>query len=414
MHRSDTAHPDTTGRAPGGRRAPHVLLVVENIPLCVDPRVRKQVRTLLEAGYRVSVVTRSDPGNAAYRDLPGLTVLEHPPPPEPRRAVGYVAEYGAAFWWAAVRSLGARRRGPVDVVQFCQPPDIYFPLAWLLRALGARVVVDQRDLMPEVFVARYGERRVFDVVLRFLERRTQRSAHFAIGVNGYLRRRLVGAGTAPDRVAVVGNGPRMAAVDAARPDPALRGGARHLLCWAGKMGRQDRVDLLVEAIAALVHERGRKDCRFVLLGDGECLDELRAQVDRLGLGEWVTFPGWVEESELFTHLATCDVGLDTTLQVEVSPVKAMEYMAFGVPVVAFDLPETAALVRGGGVLVAPGDVTRFVDTVAALLDDPARRAELGAEGRRLVAEEVCWERQAEAYLDVVGRAVRPVAARRVR
>jgi len=390
MHRDEPALPDVAGRTavPSARaRPPHVLVVVENIPLCVDPRVRKQVRTLLAAGYRVSVITRRDPGNAAYRDLPGLTVLEHPAPPEPGRAIGYLAEYGAAFWWAAVRSLAARLRGPIEVVQLCQPPDIYFPLAWLLRGLGARVVVDQRDLMPEVFASRYGEQSAMTAVLRWLERRTQRAAHYAIGVNTYLRDRLEGAGAARGRVGVVANGPRMAAVTAATPDHAVRKGADFLLCWAG-----------------IVRGRGRTGCRFVLLGDGECLDDLRAQVTRLGLDEWVDFPGWVSEERLFAHLAACDVGLDTTLQAEVSPVKAMEYMAFGVPVVAFDLPETAATVRGAGVLVPPGEVGRFADEVVALLDDPSRRTALGHEGRRLLVEDLCWERQAETYVSIIDRA----------
>lgn len=390
--------------AASGGPAPHVLMVVENIPLCTDPRLRKQVATLLAAGYRVSVITRRDAGNDAYRDLPGLTVLEHPPPPEPARAIGYLLEYGAAFWWAAVLAVAAHRRRRVDVVQLCQPPDVYFPLAWLLRRLGVAVVVDQRDLMPELFTARYGSHPTMCAVLRWLERRTQRAAHYAIVVNGYLRDRLVGAGAGADRVAVVGNGPSLGVVTATAADPSVRRGAGFLMCWAGKMNRQDSVHLLVDAIAGIVHGRGRRDCRFVLLGDGECLDDLRAQVTRLRLDEWVEFPGWVCEQRLFAHLAAGDLGLDTTLQGEVSPVKAMEYMAFGVPVVAFDLPETAATVRGAGVLVPPGDLDRFVDAVLALLDDPPRRAALAREGRRLIAEDLCWERQAETYLALIDRA----------
>jgi glycosyltransferase involved in cell wall biosynthesis len=259
--------------------------------------------------------------------------------------------------------------------------------------------------MPELFVARYGDRRAGVLrVLRWLERRTQRAARYAIGVNDYLRDRIVAAGAAPDRVAVVRNGPVLARVDAARPDPALRAGFRFLCCWSGKMGRQDRVDLLLDAIAELVHRHGRRDCRFVLLGDGECLVDLRAQAARLGLDRWVHFPGWVTEAEVFAHLASADLGLDTSLQAEVSPVKALEYLAFGVPVVAFDLPETLALVRGAGVLVPPGDVHRFATETAALLDDPPRRSALGGAGRRRVVDELCWERQAEVYVAVVGRA----------
>jgi glycosyltransferase involved in cell wall biosynthesis len=385
----------------------HVLVVVENLPLGFDQRLRKQVPVLLAAGYRVSVITPRDPANEGFRSVPGLTLLEHAPPPEPGSAVGYVAEYLVAFGWAAALSATARRRARVDVVQLCQPPDVYFPLARLLSWVGATVVVDQRDLMPELFAARYGARRPFvPATLRWLERRTQRGAHYAIGVNNYLRARLIEAGARPDRTAVVHNGPLLSSVSAARPDPRMRAGARFLCCWEGKMGRQDRVDLLIDVIAELVKVRRRHDCRFVLLGDGECLDALRADVVRRGLDPWVSLPGWLSEQELYAYLASADVGLDTSLQREVSPVKAIEYMAFGLPVVAFDLPETAALVTGAGALVPEGDLRRFADTVEALLADPARGAALGDEGRRRIETEWCWERQAEIYLSVIDRAAR--------
>jgi glycosyltransferase involved in cell wall biosynthesis len=407
--RDDTAaavveHTERTGTA--GDRG-HVVVIVENLPVGIDQRLRKQVPVLVAAGYRVSVITRRDPANAPFRAVPGLTLLEHPAPPESGSAVGYLREYVVAFCWAAVLAAVARRHARVDVVQLCQPPDVYFPLARLLHWAGATVVVDQRDLMPELFAARYGERRPFlRAALHWFERRTQRAAQYAIGVNGYLRARLIEAGARADRAAVVRNGPLLSSVRAARPDPGLRVGARFLCCWEGKMGRQDRVDLLIEVIAELVHLRRRRDCRFVLLGDGECLDELRADVTRRGLDPWVSLPGWLSEHEVYTYLASADLGVDTSLQREVSPVKAIEYMAFGLPVVAFDLPETAALVTGAGELVPAGDLRCFADTVEALLADPARGAALGAEGRRRIEAEWCWERQAEIYLSVIDEAAR--------
>jgi glycosyltransferase involved in cell wall biosynthesis len=384
----------------------HVLVIVENVALCVDQRVRKQVPSLLAAGHHVTVITRGHPGNAAWRARPGVTVLEHPVPPESGGLLGYVREYGQAFVFAAALAVVAHRRRPVDVVQICQPPDIYFPIAWWLRRVGAAVVVDQRDLMPELFAARYGERGRMRRVLHVLERRTQRAADLAIGVNQHLARRLADAGAR--EVAVVRNGPVRERVAAARPEPALRGDAEHLCVWAGKMGRQDRVDLLLEAIRVFVHVLGRRDTRFVLLGDGECLADLRARATALDLDDHVEFPGWLSEEGLFAHLATADVGLDASLQVEVSPVKAMEYMAFGMPVVAFDLPETAVLLEGSGVTVPPGDVAGLAEALSALLDDPDRAAALGRAGAARIAEELGWDHQAEVYLAAIDR-VAPAA-----
>jgi glycosyltransferase involved in cell wall biosynthesis len=297
------------------------------------------------------------------------------------------------------------------VVQFCLPPDIYFPIGCVLSWLGATVVADYRDLMPELFAARYGTPRpAIQSTLRWLERRTHRVADHTICTNEYFRERLIEAGAKPGRVTIVGNGPVLARVERAVADPALRGEHKFLCCWIGKMGRQDRVDLLIEAIRHVVHELGRTDCGFAILGDGECLGETRSQSARLGLGPWVHFPGWLSEEEVFGYLASADLGLDTSLQADISPVKIMEYMAFGVPVVAFDVQETRVMSEGAAALVRPCNVEAFARELVALLDDGERRARLGEVGRMRVQRELAWERQSAVYLELMWQLCRRARA----
>jgi glycosyltransferase involved in cell wall biosynthesis len=392
------------------RRQPgngHILMVVENLPLGIDQRLRKQVRDLANDGFRVSVVSRKDPENASYRDLPGLRVLDYPAPAEPASMYGYAREYGASFAWAALRCAAVRLRGRIDVVQFCLPPDIYFPIGRVLSWLGATVVADYRDLMPELFAARYEDPRPAILsTLRWLERRTHRVADHTICTNEYFRQRLTEAGAAPGQVTIVGNGPVLARVERAVADPALRGKHEFLCCWIGKMGRQDRVDLLIEAIGHVVHDLGRTNCGFAVLGDGECLGEAKSLSARLGLEPWVRFPGWLSEEEVFSYLATADLGLDTSLQADISPVKIMEYMAFGIPVVAFDVQETRVMSEGAAALVPPADVAGFARELVALLDDSERRARLGEAGRMRVKTELAWERQSAVYLALMRRLCR--------
>jgi glycosyltransferase involved in cell wall biosynthesis len=395
------------GRRPSVRTGlpdPHALVVVENVALGIDIRVRKQVRDLLGAGFRVSVVTRWAPENDEYRLLPGLTVLEYPSPSEPQSLLGYVREYAVSFAWAAANSLRARLRSRIDVLQLCQPPDIYFPLARLHKLLGAAVVVDQRDLMPELFGTRQ-ERplRAVTAFLRWLERRTQRVADETICVNDYLEDRLIDAGAKPDRVTIVRNGPVLDRVQGAVRDESLRHGRSSLCCWVGKMGRQDRLDLILRAVEHVVHDLAIEDIGFVILGDGECLAEAKTLSSQLGLDPWVSFPGWVAESTVFSYLATADLGIDASLQEEVSPVKVMEYMAFGVPFVSFDLQETRAIGAGAGAYVPPGDVAALARELVALLGDPGRRASMARIGRQRVHDELAWEHQATRYLAVMQR-----------
>ena len=383
---------------------PHVLIVVENLPFAEDTRVRKQVDTLLGAGFRVSVISPRSAANAPHRAREGFRLFDYPAPPEGAGAFAYVIEYVYGLLISSVLAIRARLTGRIDVVQLCAPPDVFLIMGWFFRLTGARVVVDQRDLLSELYGARYDKGPSFvPAFLRRLERASQRSADHVLVVNRTLADSAVRAGVAPGRLAIVRNGPVLSSVARARPDPSLREGMRTLACWSGVMGRQDRLDLLIDAIAALVRTHHRTDCLVALVGDGEAREQARERVRSLGLEPWVRFPGWVDEATLFRYLATSDLGLDSTLQEEVSPVKAVEYMAFGIPFAAFDLPETRRTGGDAAVYAAPGDVEALAASIEQLLRDDDERRARGQRARAQVEREFAWDRQAHAYVASIAR-----------
>lgn len=392
-------------RAGGSDHGGRVLIIVENCAAAQDHRVAKQIGSLVEAGYQVRAITPRSPENAVYRGHPRIRVFAYPPPPQPRARLGYLVEYGYSLLAAALLSARAAARHRPDVVQFCEPPNIYFPLAWIFKRFGAWVVVDQRDLLPELYAARYGSvQKQMLTVLRFLERRSFSGADGVLCVNDYLRERILAvSGLAGDRVAVVRNGPVLARVARARPDESLKRGHKYLCCWVGMMGLQDRVDLVLRSIEHLVHGLGRDDCEFAIIGWGEYLPTARALARELDLDKWVQFTGELDPDDVFRYLATADLGLDASLQIDVSPVKAMEYMAFGLSVVAFDLAETRVLTEGAAAYAKAGDVRGHACAINALLGDAERRRELGRVGRARVWDEVAWDHQAVTYLKMIDR-----------
>lgn len=369
----------------------------------MDNRVSKQIGSLVQSGYAVRVITQRHPSNDTYRTVPAVRLFEYPPPAEPTGLLGYVAEYGYSFLMAAALSIRVLVGERINVVQFCQPPDVYFLLAPVFRWAGARVVVDQRDLLPELYAARYGRvSRGLLWVFSLLEKLSQRSAEHILCVNGYLRERALAASSLPaGSVSVIRNGPVLARVAESTGDDTLKRGRQHLCCWVGEIGRQDRVDLLIRSVHQVVRRLGRSDCQFVVIGDGECLAEARSLAHELEIGDWVHFPGFLSPEQVFQHLATADLGLDASLQFEVSPVKAMEYMAFGLPIVAFDLPETRAIAEGAAAFARPGDIADHARNIDVLLADPERREALGSVGRLRVQEELAWEHQAATYLEML-------------
>jgi glycosyltransferase involved in cell wall biosynthesis len=397
----------------GDRRRSHVLLVIENVPFARDHRARKQADALSHAGRRVTVLTPRDPENARFASA-RVRLLQYRAPPQASGVVGYLLEY--AWSLAAWLVLAARQytRDPFGAIQIGQPPDVSPVLAIPFRWLGVRYVADQRDLSPELFAARFGAGTgPLPRILRIMERTSWRLADRVLCVNESLRDAIVGrGGVDPAKVTIVANGPVLARVADARPDPMLREGARHLVCWVGVMGAQDRLDLSLRAAADVVHRLGRRDVRFAFIGDGESLKGAKALAGRLGIEGWVSFPGWLDEGRCFAYLATADIGIDANLQEEVSPVKAMEYLAFGLPFVAFDLPQTRTMAGDAGSYVPRGDTSAFADEIVRLIEDPDRAEGMGRAGAERVRCFLAWERQEERYLEVY-RSLVPAARRPV-
>ena len=112
--------------------------------------------------------------------------------------------------------------------------------------------------------------------------------------------------------------------------------------------------------------------------------------------------------ELVTRImSTADVGLSPDPKNPLNDVstmnKTMEYMAFELPVVAFDLRETRVSTGEAAVYVKPNDVREYAEAIVALMDDEPKRAALGKLGRARVEQELAWCHQERAYLGVYQR-----------
>lgn len=394
-------------------RRPHVLIMVENLPLAIDQRLRKQVPALVAAGLEVSVITPRHPDNARFD---GVRVYEYRAAPASPSKLGFVREYLQAWVMTAVLTGRALLTAGFDAVQTCCPPDTYFPITAPLRLLGKLIVVDLRDLSPDLYEARYGQAggRTYRV-LEWLERASLRTAHHVITVNQSLVDLICRRGGLPrERVTVVGNGPVLGQTRERPPRPELKQGRRYLCCFMGVMGPQDRVEQALLAIHQLIRDRGRTDCHFTFLGAGDSKAAAERQAVELGLQDHVTFTGWVGQDLAFDYLSTADLGIEPNLEEIVSPVKAMEYMAFRLPFVAFDLKETRALAETAAAYARPGDVADFARLIDELLDDAERRAEMGRVGRRRIEDEVAWDHQERAYLEVLYRLLNRAGPDRVR
>ncbi len=397
--------------------SPRVLVIVQNLPVPFDRRVWLECRALTAAGYDVTVVCPKGPGDPAREVLDGVTLLKYHQYAPGGGFAQFALEYVWSFVATAALVLRGRRRGRFAVLQACNPPDIFWPIARVLRLVdGTRFVFDHHDLCPELFESRFpGGGRMLHRALLLLERATFRTADRVVSTNESYREVAVArGGKARSDVTVVRTGPDPDRLRPAQPDPALRRGRRHLVAYIGVMGPQDGVDVAVRAAYEVVHGLGRDDVSFTFMGAGDSYADVVALRDELGLAEYVDLPGRVPDQTVVDVLSTADVGLSPDPKNPLNNVstmnKTLEYMAFGLPVVAFDLTETAVSAGAAAAYVADGDVRGYARTILELLDDDDERARMGRCGRARIEEELGWPHQRVAYVRVYDELVGRVPA----
>src|SRR5215475_13348214 len=395
-----------------GDTRPRILIIVQNLPVPFDRRVWLECRALTAAGYDVTVICPKGKNDPSYQKLDGVTLLKYRPYAPGGGALGFVAEYAYSFLATARLVLRARRQGRFDVLQACNPPDIFWPIGrWLRRRDGSRFVFDHHDLCPELYDSRFPEgRRLPWRGLIALEKATFRTADHIVATNAsYAEIAMRRGGKDPADVTVVRTGPDPERLRRRAEVPSLRRGRRHLVAYIGVMGPQDGVDLAVRAAAHVVHDLGREDVSFTFMGAGDSYNDLVRLRDDLGLQDHVELPGRVPDDTVLDVLSTADVGLSPDPKNPLNDLstmnKTMEYMAFGMPVVAFDLKETRVSADRAASYVPSGDVAAYARAIVELLDDDSRREAMGRAGRLRIEKELGWPHQRDAYVGVYDRLV---------
>jgi glycosyltransferase involved in cell wall biosynthesis len=395
-----------------------VLILVENLPSPFDRRVWQEASALRDAGYTVSIVCPTGPGcEKAFEAIDGIHIWRYRLPFEASGALGYLAEYAFALLMTFLLSLRIFFGRGFDIVHACNPPDLFFLLGRFYKLFGRKFVFDHHDANPELYEAKFGSRKgLYYKLLLLLERLTFRTADISIATNeSYKRIATTRGGMPPERVFVVRSGPSLERMRILPPVEKLKCGKPYLVGYVGVMGRQEGIDYLLRAAAHIVHDLGRNDVHFGLVGGGTSLEEMRALAAELGLQRHVTFTGRVGDREMLEMLNTADVCVNPDVANEMNDIstmnKIMEYMALGKPIVQFDLAEGRFSAREASLYARRNNAFDLAYRILDLLDDPGLRSRMGAYGRRRVLEALEWRHEAPkllaAYEALTSGVVRP-------
>jgi glycosyltransferase involved in cell wall biosynthesis len=376
-----------------------ICIVVENLPVPLDRRVWREACALRDAGYRVSVVCPKGTGHMAkaYECLEEIEIYRHNSW-EATSIVGYFLEYGVSIAAEFLLTLKVFAKTRFRILQACNPPDTIFLIAVLLRMFGVRFIFDQHDLCPELFESKFGGRAwPLYYLVRLAEFCSYRAADVCIATNESFKRIAVErGGKRPEDVYVVRNCPplKLQQTSNARSD---KFGQKYLVTYVGFMGKQDGLDLLVEAIDEIIHRQGRTDTHFLLVGDGTVASEVRNSLTAKRLDSYVTMTGRIPHKDVCAHLAQTDVGVvpdpKNPMNDNSTLIKIFEYMAFRIPTVMFDLREGRNIAADSALYATSNDPRDFADKVVMLLNDPELRGRLGSLGRNRIEQSLHWDNE---------------------
>ena len=390
-----------------GRR---ILIVVENLPVPFDRRVWSEATELAAAGYAVTVICPKGKGFEADEEtLDGVRILRHALPVEGDGALGYLREYGAALWHELRLAFRVWRREGLDLIHGCNPPDLIFLVAWAMRPFGVRYLFDHHDICPELFETKFGRRGPLWRLMLLVERLTFRTAIVSIATNeSYAEIARTRGRMAAEDVFVVRSGPKIEKLPIRPPNPALKQGATHLIGYVGVIGKQEGLDLLLDAAEHLIRGMGRTDLRFGVVGGGPELPAIVADCAARGLSDWVTFTGRAPDDLLLDMLNTADVCVNpdrVTPMNDLSTMnKILEYMTLKKPIVQFAMKEGRASAGEASLYAKPDDPIDFAEKIAWLLDRPDERARMGEIGRERVLTRFSWDHSAPVLLAAYDRA----------
>ena len=259
------------------------------------------------------------------------------------------------------------------------------------RRFGLPVVYEVRGFLEETWVSRGHSTDAESYRLaRAAEAWAMRHADAVVTLSESMREAIVARGIDPAKVHLSPNAVPDAPLEPpiVTPPTAISGGSRFTVGTVGTLNHYEGLDLLLEAAARV------PGVRVLIVGDGPARADLENQARTLGLD--ATFTGRLAPDAVATYHRRLDVFCvprrDLPVTRLVPPLKPVEAMALGRPVIASDLPPLRELVTHDhtGLLVAPDDVEALATAIGTLARRADARHQLGQNAREFVRAHRTW------------------------
>lgn len=370
-----------------------------------DPRVRREAEALTEVGHEVDVICIKDKGEPAFSKVNGVRIYRVPLRRRRGGFLRYIFEYFAFFLLSWAYLLLLQFRMHYRLVHVHNMPNFLVFATLLSRLWGAKIILDMHDPMPELFQSKFRLPSQHWVIrlLGLEESLSCRYPHCLLTVNEPMRQRLIAKGVHPSRVMTLLNSPDLS-IFHRNPNSSTEKDEDDgfTLVYAGTIAQRFGLDIAIKALKLLA--KGMNDIRLLIVGEGNCLGDLRKLVDELDLHQYVTFRGKVPLEEIPRILATCDVGISPHRNGPFEELclftKILESLAMGLPVIS-SRTRTVEYYLGDSIFYfEPEDVNGFAEQVRLIRQNPQLVADKMKKAEKRL-QELSWDREKEKLQKLV-------------
>jgi glycosyltransferase involved in cell wall biosynthesis len=371
-----------------------------------DTRVRREAEALVERGDTVDVICLGDRDEANPEYKNGVRMIKISfPHYQGTKSGRYMAAYLYFFCAALLKLTKMHFKYSYQVIQVHTMPDFLVFTAIVPKLLGAKVILDVHDLMPELYQSKFGsnKRHLFIRFLKWVERRSISFADRAIAVHQPHLEALCSHGNPSQKFIVLLNLPDMKIFTNQRNNQP-QGHPGLELIYHGMVAKRNGLEIAIQAISTLRDDF--KQLKLKIIGDGDDILRLSELVTELGLLDMVQIVRCMMPIEkLVPIINDADVGIVPILNDEFTrymlPTKLLEYVAMGKPVICSRTATIEAFFNDTMVLfVTPGNVSELAEAIRELYEHPEKRKQL-SEAASQFTWEYNWEKQKQTYYQLI-------------
>jgi glycosyltransferase involved in cell wall biosynthesis len=382
-----------------------------------DPRPRRAAEALLKEGMEVDLICEGDERSPKHETLGRLEIVRIPIRHYRGGFSSYAYQYAAFISYSAAILAWRSLRRRYDLLYVHNMHDVLVLSAMVPKLLGAKVVLDQHDPMPELMrtIFNLGERSVGVRLIQRLERWSMARADLVITVNVACKRIFSERSCGAEKIGVVMNSPDGAIFPyrEASSYPMRTPGQPFVIMYHGSLVERNGLELAVDALARLQKTIPEIELR-VYGRSTPYLEQVMAKVHTLRLDDHVCYRGPKTPEELVHEIEACDVGVvpnqrNTFTDVN-TPTRIFEYLALGKPVIAPCTPGIQDYFDSKSLIFfESGNAQQLAERLEYLASHAGEAAAIAERGQKVYLAHT-WQRERENLVSLVAGLIKPRTA----